>query len=717
MSKPVCFRIAPLLRIFAVDRRQRRNYHCIVKQSTEFLSPATHGFVRVSVCVPKLKVAEPDFNADRTIGLAARASEQGSSIALFPELGLSAYSNEDLFHQETLLSSSTDALARVLEASRALSPVIVVGVPVRFEQRLYNCAVAIYGGEILAVAPKSYLPNYREFYEKRQFASASDAVGNRISLLGWDVPFGNDVVLWARARPEFSFHMEICEDLWAPIPPSTYAALGGATILLNLSASNITIGKAEYRKALASAQSGRCVAAYLYSAAGHGESTTDLAWDGDALIYENAELLTESERFSDDEQCITADIDVEALAQDRMRLTSWGDNAAVHRDRLLKLRTVDFDFSVPATSGELLRRVGRFPFVPSDSSRRDERCFDAYNIQVEGLVKRLENTGIKKIVIGVSGGLDSTQALIVAARSFDRLRLPRKNILAYTMPGFATSTATLANARDLMEALGVSASEIDIRPSCMQMFKDLGHPFAAGEKVYDVTFENVQAGERTSHLFRLANQNGALVVGTGDLSELALGWATYGVGDHMSHYNVNASVPKTLIQYLIRWVADTGQFEKRASEVLLRILGTEISPELVPSESGQSDTPSQSTESKIGPYELQDFNLYYVTRFGFKPSKVAFLAYQAWRDKTRGAWPDPIPEEGRHEYNLESIRHWLRIFLYRFFQISQFKRSAIPNGPKVGSGGSLSPRGDWRAPSDAEARIWLADLDENVPER
>ncbi len=664
-----------------------------------------------------MKVADPHFNVDRTIGLATRASELGSSIALFPELGLSAYSNEDLFHQEALLASSIDALSRLVEVSRGLSSVIVAGVPIRFEQRLYNCAVAIYGGEILAVAPKSYLPNYREFYEKRQFASAADAIGNEISLLGWDVPFGNDIVLRAAGRPELAFHMEICEDLWAPIPPSTYAALGGATILLNLSASNITIGKAEYRKALASAQSGRCVSAYLYSAAGHGESTTDLAWDGDALIYENAELLTESKRFSDDEQCITADIDVEALVQDRMRLTSWGDNAAVHRDRLRHLRTVDFEFAAPAVSGKLLRRVGRFPYVPADSSKRDERCFEAYNIQVEGLVKRLENTGLEKVVIGVSGGLDSTQALIVAARSFDRLGLPRKNILAYTMPGFATSTATLTNARDLMEALGVSASEIDIRPSCMQMFKDLGHPFAEGEKVYDVTFENVQAGERTSHLFRLANQNGALVVGTGDLSELALGWATYGVGDHMSHYNVNASVPKTLIQYLIRWVADTGQFEQAASKVLLRILGTEISPELVPSESGESDTPSQSTESKIGPYELQDFNLYYTTRFGFKPSKVAFLAYQAWRDKSQGAWPDPIPEEGRHEYDLKTIRHWLRVFLYRFFQISQFKRSAIPNGPKVGSGGSLSPRGDWRAPSDAEARIWLAELDENVPEK
>jgi NAD+ synthase (glutamine-hydrolysing) len=687
-----------------------------VKQKSEFNSPSSHGFVRVAVCVPHLKVAEPEFNVERTIELAKIAAGRGSAIALFPELGLSAYSNEDLFHQEALLAASLSALGGLVEATRGLSSVVVVGVPLRFEQRLYNCAVAVCGGEVLAAAPKSYLPNYREFYEKRQFASAFDAVGNRMSLLGWDIPFGNDIVLQAAGMPDFAFHMEICEDLWAPIPPSTYAALGGATLLLNLSASNITIGKAEYRKALASAQSGRCIAAYLYSAAGHGESTTDLAWDGDALIYENAELLRESDRFSQSEQCITADIDLEALSQDRMRLTSWGDTAAAHRDRVGSIRVVPFEFSPPVIQGDLDRRVPRFPYVPSDLTKRDERCFEAYNIQVAGLTKRLEHTGIKKIVIGISGGLDSTHALIVAARALERAGLPRTNILAYTMPGFATSTTTLANAHALMAALKVRSSEIDIRPSCMQMFKDLGHPFADGKKVYDITFENVQAGERTSHLFRLANAEDALVLGTGDLSELALGWATYGVGDHMSHYNVNASVPKTLIQYLIRWVADTELFDTATSEVLRRILATEISPELIPADSGSSDKPSQSTESKIGPYELQDFNLYYTTRYGFKPSKVAFLSYQAWKDKTKGSWPDPIPEEGRHEYDLAAIKHWLDVFLYRFFQISQFKRSAVPNGPKVGSGGSLSPRGDWRAPSDAEADLWLRELRENVPE-
>jgi len=687
-----------------------------VRQKSDFLSPTTHGFVRVSVCVPRLRVADPQFNVEQTIKMAAGASAEGAALVLFPELGISAYTNEDLFHQDTLLDGTEAALLRLTEASRELTSLIVVGAPLRFEQRLFNCAIAVYRGEVLAVTPKTYLPNYREFYEKRQFAGAKDALGGSIRLLGREVPFGNDVVLRAAELPEFSVHMEICEDLWAPIPPSSYGALAGATILLNLSASNITIGKAEYRKALAAAQSGRCVAAYLYSAAGHGESTTDLAWDGDALIYENAELLAEAERFGGTEQLIWADIDLGALVQDRMRLTSWGDTASAHRERIASIRIIPFDFELPSAKRPLRRRLARFPYVPSDPSKRDERCYEAYNIQVAGLLKRLENTELKKVVIGISGGLDSTQALIVSARAFDRLGLPRKNILAYTMPGFATSTTTLQNARELMAALEVSAAEIDIRPSCMQMFKDLGHPYAAGKEVYDVTFENVQAGERTSHLFRLANSNGALVVGTGDLSELALGWATYGVGDHMSHYNVNASVPKTLIQYLIRWVADTSQFNETTSRVLRRILDTEISPELVPDRSGENEKPSQSTESQIGPYELQDFNLYYITRYGFKPSKVAFLGLEAWGDAARGGWPDPLPEEKRHSYDLPAIKKWLGVFLFRFFQISQFKRSAVPNAPKVGSGGSLSPRGDWRAPSDSEARIWLDELAKNVPD-
>jgi len=584
-----------------------------------------------------------------------------------------------------------------------------------FEGKLFNCAVVIYRGRVLGLTPKTFLPNYREYYEKRQFASSRDAVSREVLFLGQRVPFGNDLVFEAGNVEGFMLHAEVCEDLWVPIPPSTYAALAGATVLLNLSASNITIGKAEYRRNLCASHSGKCLAAYLYSCAGPGESTTDLAWDGHALIYENAELLAESARFADREQMITADIDLERLAQERMRMTSFSDSASDHVERLRAMRRVLFEFRVPTGRVPLRREVARFPYVPSEPRERDQRCYEAYNIQVHGLLKRLSSTGIKRVVIGVSGGLDSTQALIVAARTMDRLGLPRKNILAYTMPGFATSKLTLTNARKLMKALGVTAVEIDIRPACKQMFRDIGHPFAHGKPVYDVTFENVQAGERTSHLFRLANLRQALVLGTGDLSELALGWMTYGVGDHMSHYNVNCSVPKTLIQYLIRWAVSSGQFDPATNATLEAILATEISPELVPHTKGDSARPAQKTAEVVGPYALQDFNLYFITRHGFPPSKVAFLAWHAWGDKRRGTWPDLLPAEKRHQYDLHTIKKWLGVFLYRFFKLSQFKRSALPNGPKVGSGGSLSPRGDWRAPSDAEAEVWLKELRENVP--
>jgi len=489
-------------------------------------------------------------------------------------------------------------------------------------------------------------------------------------------------------------------------------------VLANLSASNITIGKAQYRRDLCAGQSGKCLAAYMYSAAGPGESTTDLAWDGHALIYENGELLAQGERFHNEEQIIVADVDLERLAQDRMRLGSFNDTVGDHLERVRAIRRVEFEFEVPAGDIPLLRRVERFPYVPLDPALRDERCYEAYNIQVHGLMKRLTSTGIEKIVIGVSGGLDSTHALIVAARTMDRLGLPRENILGFTMPGFATSDGTLHNAHGLMHALGITAREIDIKPSCLQMMRDIGHPYIAGESVYDITFENVQAGERTSHLFRLANFHNGLVLGTGDLSELALGWATYGVGDHMSHYNVNASVPKTLIQHLLRWVIDSTQFEAETGVILQSILDTEISPELVPHEDSEArDQPAQSTQQKIGPYELQDFNVYYVTRYGFRPSKIAFLSHHAWADRTRGAWPDSLPVEKHSEYDLATIKKWLDVFLYRFFKTSQFKRSCVPNGPKVGSGGSLSPRGDWRAPSDSEAVVWLEELRRNVPEQ
>lgn len=675
-----------------------------------------HGMARVAVGIPAVRVADPAYNAAQTVALAEQAHAAGAALVLFPELGITAYSNDDLFQQDALLDAALAALATLRAASAQLRPLLLVGLPLRIGGRLFNCAVALCAGAIIGVVPKSYLPNYREFYEKRQFAAARDLLATEIDLLGERVPIGADLIFSASGMPDLAIHAEICEDVWTPIPPSTYAALAGATVLCNLSASNITIGKADYRRSLCAAQSGACIAAYLYSAAGPGESTTDLAWDGHALIYENNERLAESVRFADTEQLIYADIDLERLQQDRMRQSSFADSAADQRERLRSVRRISFPFTPPDGDVGLRRTVERFPFVPNDPITRDERCFEAYNIQVHGLMQRLRSSRINKIVIGVSGGLDSTQALIVAAKTMDRLHLPRTNILAYTMPGFATSDRTKTNAHALMASLGVSAQELDIRPSALQMLHDIGHPYAEGAPVYDITFENVQAGERTSHLFRLANFHNALVLGTGDLSELALGWATYGVGDHMSHYNVNASVPKTLIQHLLRWVIASNQFDPATNTILQSILATEISPELVPATAGASSEPAQSTEAQIGPYALQDFNLYYITRYGFRPSKVAFLSYHAWRDASLGAWPADLPADQRRAYDLPTIRRWLELFLFRFFQISQFKRSAVPNGPKVGSGGSLSPRGDWRAPSDSVATVWLEELRARVPE-
>ncbi len=683
-------------------------------KGSDFFNIYTHGFIRAAVCIPEVKVADVDFNVRATLKLARQASARHAVFALFPELGISAYSNEDLFHQEALLRAVRDALGKIVTASRKLELIIVVGAPLQVDDRLFNCGVVIHRGRILGVAVKSYLPNYREFYERRQFTPAEEALSATISLCGQeDIPFGADLIFQVRNIPHFRFYIEICEDVWVPIPPSSFAALAGATLIGNLSASNITIGKSEYRQSLAANQSARCVAAYLYAAAGPGESTTDLAWDGHAMIHENGNLLAESARFAPEAQVIYADLDLDRLAQDRMRLTSFSQNARTHRDRVQAFRTVTFEIAAPQGKRILLEReYPRFPYIPADPGKRDQRCYEAYNIQVQGLAKRLQAAGIGNVVIGVSGGLDSTHALIVAARTMDLLKLPRNNIKAYTMPGFATTDKTYTNSLRLMKVLGVEANELDIRPSCLQMLKDVGHPFMDGKPVYDVTFENIQAGERTSHLFRLANMRRALVVGTGDLSELALGWCTYGVGDHMSHYNVNASVPKTLIQHLIRWVADTEILSSETSAVLLDILNTEISPELIPGTAGAQ--PAQKTEAVIGPYELQDFNNFYVTRFGYLPTKIAFLAYCTWRDVGRGSWPD-IPEEKHHQYSIGEIKRWLEVYLYRFFKTSQFKRSCIPNGPKVGSGGSLSPRGDYRAPSDSEAAVWLENL-RHVPE-
>jgi NAD+ synthase (glutamine-hydrolysing) len=680
-----------------------------------FDSLYSHGFVRVAAAVPHVRPAEPRFNGERTLALARQAADRGAGLVLFPELGLSAYAIDDLLHQQALADAIRTEIGRIAQESRSLDPVLVVGAPLWAEGGLFNAAVVIHRGRLLGAVPKSYLPEYREYYEKRQFRAARDLIGSELQLRGERIPFGSDLLFACWDLPGFVIHVEICEDVWSPIAPSTYGAMAGATILCNLSASNITVGKADYRRRLCASQSARTIGAYLFTAAGVGESTTDLAWDGQAMIYENGELQAEAERFATDEQLLVADIDLDRLISDRASTSNYGDAIHDYRDVLRGFRTVEFTLGRGLRERRLrLRRtVERFPYVPADPASRSERCEEVYNIQVRGLETRLRATGIQKLVIGVSGGLDSTHALIVCARVMDRLGLPRANVLAYTMPGFATSARTLANSRELMEALEVTAHEIDIKPSATQMLHDLGHPAANGEPQYDITYENVQAGERTSHLFRLANYHGALVVGTGDLSELALGWSTYGVGDQMSHYNVNASVPKTLIQFIVRWAIDTGQFNERASRVLDAVLATEISPELVP---GQDGDELQGSEKVVGPYELQDFFLYYVLRFGYRPGKLAFLAQHAWGKRDRGTWPDLIPQARRNEYSLEEIRHWLAVFLERFFHISQFKRSAIPNAPKVGSGGSLSPRGDWRAPSDGSAAMWLAELDGAVPQ-
>ncbi len=680
-----------------------------------FFNLYSHGFARVAAAVPEVALARPADNAERCVTLMAAAAKDGVRLIVFPELGLTGYSCEDLFRQQALLEAAESSLAALLADSAELPLVAAVGLPVRAGPSLFNCAAILHRGRLLGIVPKTFLPNYGEFYEMRQFASGAYPPVDAVSFAGQcDVPFGTDLLFRYEAQPDFVLGVEICEDIWTPIPPSTHATLAGATVIANLSASNITLGKPDYRRLLCASQSGRCIAGYVYAGSGEGESTTDLAWDGHAMIYENATRLAESERFTVERRLIEADIDLERLVQDRMRQTSLAQNREVAEVCAADFRTVAIDEPVPADAFlPLAAPPPRFPFVPADPAKRDERCRDVFSIQTQALGQRLRATGLGKAVIGVSGGLDSTLALLVCARTMDRLGLPRSNILAYTMPGFATSERTLDQARKLMDALGCTAAEIDIRESTRKLLEDIGHPFGNDEHDYDVTFENAQAGERTQHLFRLANLNGGLVVGTSDLSELALGWCTYGVGDHMAHYHVTASVPKTLVRYLVQWAAETDGFGDEASAVLNDVLRTDISPELVPNHA--DDEPGQLTEDVIGPYPLQDFHLYYTLRFGYRPEKVAFMAWCAWHDPERGAWP-PLPEDHRPASGIDDIRHWLEVFLDRFFRTSQFKRSAIPNSPKVGSGGSLSPRGDWRAPSDADAQTWLADL-ERVPRK
>ena len=678
-----------------------------------FYTLERQGLVRVAACTPIATSGDPVTNGANCLALARDADGTGIDLLVYPELCLSSYAIDDLHLQDAYLNAVERELAAFVQATADLRPLCLVGAALRRNGRLYNCAIAVHCGRILGVVPKTFLPNYREFYEKRWFAPGAGMTGMAIEVAGETVPFGTDQIFAAEDYPDFIVHAEICEDLWSPVQPSVAGALAGATICCNLSASDITIGKARDRRTLCAAQSMRSMCAYVFSAAGPGESTTDLAWDGQSVIYEMGALVAHSERFGWEAETLAADVDVARIRLERMRTPTFNDAAAAAGHPERAYRRIGFTHGATPADRGLMRALRRYPFVPNTPETLDADCYEAFNIQVEGLAKRLRSTGSKSLVVGVSGGLDSTHALIVAAKAMDRLGRPRGDIRGYTMPGFATSEGTKGNAWQLMRAVGCTAEEIDIRPAAKQMLADMEHPFAKGEPVYDTVFENVQAGLRTDYLFRLAGQHRGFVLGTGDLSELALGWCTYGVGDQMSHYNVNSGVPKTLIQYLIRWCERTDQFDAETDAVLERILATEISPELVPAD--ENTGAIQSTEDRIGPYALHDFFLFWILRHGLSPSKVAFLAWHAWRDADSGAWPAGHDSANRPQYDLAEIRKWLEVFLRRFFGFAQFKRSALPNGPKVSSGGSLSPRGDWRAPSDGVADAWLDELRRNMP--
>jgi len=682
----------------------------------DFFNAYDQGFARVAACTAPVAVADPATNVRTVLEQARACHEDGVAVAVFPELCLSGYAIDDLLLQDTLLNAVRDAVTTLVEGSRDLLPILLVGAPLEVGNRVLNCALVVHRGRILGVAPKSYLPTYREFYERRHFAPGDDRRGETVTLSGQRVPFGPDLLFDVTDVPGLVLHVEVCEDMWVPVPPSAEAALAGATVLANLSGSPITIARADDRRLLVRSASQRCSAAYVYAAAGRGESSTDLSWDGQTMVYEVGDLLAEGERFVDGPVRTVVDVDLDRLRQERLRQGTFDDNRRTHEARTRDFRTVEVELVPPTGDLGLRRHVDRFPFVPDDPQRLAQDCYEAYEIQVYGLERRLEAIGQvsghqPKAVIGVSGGLDSTHALIVACRAMDRLGRPRSDVHAFTMPGYATGDTSKSLAVRLGEALGVTFEEIDIRPACEQMLRDLDHPFADGEPVYDVTFENVQAGLRYDYLFRLANHRGGIVVGTGDLSELALGWCTYGVGDQMSHYNVNAGVPKTLVQHLIRWVADSEEVDERTGDLLREVLEQEISPELVPSE----DDRPQATEDFVGPYALQDFTLHKVLRMGYRPRKIAFMAWHAWRDAGAGEWPAGLPEDKRVAYTLPEVRRWLEVFVRRFFA-SQFKRSALPNGPKVSAGGTMSPRGDWRMPSDATAAAWLRDLEEHVPD-
>lgn len=644
------------------------------------------GFIKVAAATPKIKVADPQYNITQIEKLISAANAKGAVVLVFPELCITGYTCGDLFGQKLLLDKSLDCLGQLLKNTKDTRLTALVGLPVIIADRLYNCAAVIQQGRILGLVPKMYLPNYKEFYEKRWFTSGFNlsAKISEVTILGQIVPFGN--LLFKDAELGYVLGVEICEDLWSVVPPSSYLALNGANIIANLSASNDIVSKSDYRRQLVSQQSARSICGYVYSSAGVHESTTDVVFGGDCMVAENGSILKTAQRFNRDNSIIYADVDIARVTSERLGNKSFSDNYEMESGHR-KYRTIDIHYDKPYDLYDVTfdRVIPAHPFIPNEQRARDERCQEIFNIQVAGLAKRLEHTNSKTVVIGISGGLDSTLALLVSAKAFELLDYPSSNIYAITMPGFGTTDITYSNAVQLMQSMRVNFNEIDIKPACIQHFMDIGHDVI----FLNSTYENTQARERTQILMDMANRVNGLVIGTGDLSELALGWSTYN-GDHMSMYAVNSGVPKTLVRFLVQWVADNA-VEEKIREVLYSILDTPISPELLPPD--PSGNIQQKTEDTIGPYELHDFFLYYAIRFGMPPQKVAFLARQSFADK----------------YSIAEIKKWLRVFYKRFFT-QQFKRSCLPDGPKVGTI-SLSPRGDWRMPSDAEVALWLEELE------
>lgn len=639
------------------------------------------GFIRVAAAVPGVKVADCSYNVACAEAMIREAAEKKVKIITFPELNITGYTCGDLFMQHLLIEEAKEGLLHILESTKELDIVSILGLPLQVNSSLLNCAVAIQSGKILGIVAKCFLPNYREFSEKRWFASAFEyPLDMELELFGQVVPISPRLIFQSS---KINFGIEICEDVWATIPPSSLLALKGADVIFNLSADTENVGKHRYLRRLLSMQSSQSISGYVFSSCGYGESTTDVVFAGHGLIYESGELIAESTRFEVEEQLIISDIDIERLRNERQVNTTFASAQRIYINEYVKL--VPFEFK-ESTSFHLLRYISPSPFVPSDKKLLHENCQDAVDIQVMGLAKRLTHTQIKKVVLGISGGLDSTMALLVCVRCFDKLKLPRKNIIGITMPGFGTTGRTYQNALDMMNLLGVESLDIDIKDACLQHFGDIGHDPAKR----DITYENVQARERTQILMDYANEHNALVIGTGDMSELALGWATYN-GDQMSMYGVNAGIPKTMIQKIVEWYAYS-QAEGKIKEVLLDVVSTPISPELLPTE--QQNVIKQKTEDLVGPYELHDFFLYYFIRYGFRPRKIFMLAKHAFKEK----------------YDAEFIKNWMKVFFRRFFA-QQFKRSCLPDGPKVWAV-SLSPRGDWRMPSDASASMWLQECDE-----